>query len=150
MSELNSIPQQIQEEMSETRFRGGAAKEQIAAAAAALGVTFPQDYVDFLVETNGGSFRLGDSYAELYEVQRLLEDNGDPEEGFPAYLKVFGDNGGSEKYAFDTRTAPHPIVVVPPYEPEESDLISQGSTLAAFLGRMLRNELFDDGTVPQS
>ena len=57
--------------------------------------------------------------------------------------------GSREKYAFDTRTVPHPIVVVPHDDPQESDVIPQGSTLAAFLGRMLRNELFAADIVPQ-
>ena len=141
--DLPSLPANIREALQEPKLNPGAAPERIAEAAAALDVTFPQDYIAFMVATNGAEFYLGESCVIVYPVEELTEWN-QAEDGFPSYFKVFGSNGGSEKFAFDTRARPHPIVVVPHYKPSDEDAIAQGTSLHEFLGRVLRDEAFNE------
>jgi hypothetical protein len=57
--------------------------------------------------------------------------------------EAFGSNGGSEELAFDARSQPHPIIIIPHYKPSDQDAIVQGITLHAFLDRVLRGVAFE-------
>jgi hypothetical protein len=142
MTAFRSLPSDIRDAIRAPKLNAGAAPAAITEIAIQLGATFPPDYVALLVETNGAEFYLGESCVIIYGAEELLGYN-EPDEEFPAYFKVFGSNGGSEKFAFDVRAQPHPIVVVPHYQPSDTDAIAQGTTLHAFLDRVRRNVAFE-------
>jgi cell wall assembly regulator SMI1 len=139
---LLSLPADIGDAVRDPILKPGATRDTLAQTAAKLGVTFPPDYAAFMVETNGAELYLGESCVIIYGVEELIGYN-EPDDEFPAYFKVFGSNGGSEKLAFDVRAQPHAIVVVPHYQPSDADAIVQGTTLHAFLDRVRRDVAFE-------
>ena len=139
---IHCLPSHIREAIQDARLNPGATTDAVASAATQLGIEFPSDYVALMVETDGAEFYLGESCVIFYSVQELLESN-QPDVDFPKHLKCFGSNGGSEKFAFDGRSRPHPIVVVPHYRPADGDAVVQGTSLVAFLDRVLKDEAFN-------
>ena len=83
-------------------------------AAKELGVTLPQDYVDFLKVCNGGEGMIGINYATFFRAEELAEMNAAyAVNEYAQGLLMFGTNGGGEAFAFDTRTTPWPVVQLP-------------------------------------
>ena len=79
-----------------------------------MGVSFPADYRDFLAVHDGGEGFVGENYLVLWSADQLDPYNRDYE--FPEHAPAligFGGNGGGEAFAFDTRTTPWPVVMVP-------------------------------------
>ena len=81
---------------------------------AALGVTIPRDYLDFLQQHDGGEGFIGDNYIVLWKAEELADFNREYEvEKYAPGILLFGSDGGGEGYGFDTETAAMPIVRVP-------------------------------------
>lgn len=139
MPRLESLPPDIA--VDDAVVNPGADLAEVLAMQAALGVTFPADYVALLKESNGAEFSLGETSVILYDLA-ALPDYNQPDDDFPAYLKAFGSNGGSEVFAFDTRYVPHAIVVVPHYQPSDGDILPQGHDLMTFLRRVRDGQTF--------
>src|SRR5437016_3023763 len=80
-----------------------------------LSFTLPADYVAFLRKANGGEgFIGGGGYLMLWPIEKLIEHNlGYQTAEIVPGLYLFGSNGGGEAFAFDTRSAACPIVMVP-------------------------------------
>jgi hypothetical protein len=99
------------------RFNGNAPANlaSISRCQANLGFPLPADYTRFLRQMNGGEGFLGENaYLALWRAEGLAEMNAGykvPEA--PPELLLFGSSGAGEAFAFDTRTAPPLIVVVP-------------------------------------
>jgi hypothetical protein len=141
---MKMLPGDLNKAMQSPSLRAGVARETLTNIAAQLGVTMPADYVEFMMESDGAEFQLGETFVVLLSADDLVDEN-EASDDFPAYLKVFGGNGGSEKYAFDTRTTPNQIVVVPHYQPDDDDVLPQGTSLIGFLRRILNDEVFGEG-----
>ena len=75
----------------------------------------PEDYVQFLQQTNGGEGFVGpNAYVILWRLEELLEMNKAYQVAeFAPGLFLFGSDGGGEAFAFDTRSNAKPIVSVP-------------------------------------
>ncbi len=87
-------------------------------------VDLPSAYLTQLAESNGGEGDLGaePGWVVLWPAERVIEYNDmyDIADVLPGFYG-FGDNGGGELLAFDTRTgSPYPVVAIPwiPMEPE--------------------------------
>ena len=95
--------------------RQPATSEQIHELHAAIGVTLPVDYVDFMLVSNGADGPLGETgYVSLWQVQEIAQLNKDYRVAdFAPGLLLFGSDGGDEAFAFDTRTDPMAVVGVP-------------------------------------
>ena len=138
-----SLPAEIVEAMEEPTFHDGATDDALALASQVLGVPLPQDYVAFMKESDGATFYLGESYLVVYGTGDLADYNAADEDEFPGHLRVFGSNGGSEVFAFDSQTSPPEIVIVPHYQPEPGDALKQGTSFIGFLKRVRADEAFD-------
>jgi hypothetical protein len=88
------------------QFRLGATREQIAEAESKLGVAFPDDLRDLLLETDGvlGEYSLG----LVWPVEQITDDNLEYR-SFPDFrdlympfepLLFFGDAGNGDQFAF--------------------------------------------------
>ncbi|MBN8781337.1 SMI1/KNR4 family protein [Thiobacillus sp.] len=79
------------------------------------GVELPEDYVDFLLHSNGADGPVGETgYVSLWAIDELSELNrGYRVEEFAPGLLLFGSDGGDEAFAFDLRDSSMPIVEVP-------------------------------------
>lgn len=69
-------------------------------------VLLPDDYLQFLQQTNGGEGLVGSKeYLILWTVEELLRMNKAYEVAeYAPGLFLFGSNGGGEAYAFDKRS----------------------------------------------
>jgi len=98
------------------------------------GLRLPEDYAQFLQQTNGGEGFIGSAYLILWSVGDLIEMNKAYQVAdYAPGLFLFGSDGGGEAFAFDMRTEAKPIVSVP-FVGMELELIQPlGSTFKAFL-----------------
>jgi SMI1 / KNR4 family (SUKH-1) len=88
--------------------------EQLEKFEAASGIRLRDDYVAFLLQSNGGEGFIGEGYAMLWSLEELLEKNaGYNVTEFAPGLFLFGSDGGGEAFAFDNRFNERPIVSVP-------------------------------------
>lgn len=92
-------------------FGSPATTEAIGIAEDQLGICLPQDYVGFLVRSNGGEGWVDSTYLQLMKVEDL----------YPRFqrlsripwarqLVVFATDGASRAFAFDLSSQPHRIV----------------------------------------
>lgn len=104
----------IEEILTEYPLHTPASSEDITKAEAALGHSLPSDYREFLLRSNGGEGFIGSHYLVLWQAEELAIFNADyqVQECAPGFL-LFGADGGGEGLAFDTRTAPFPVVQLP-------------------------------------
>jgi hypothetical protein len=74
----------------------------------------PDDYLEFLQQTNGGEGFVGDAYVIFWRVEELVEMNKAYQVAeYAPGLFLFGSDGGGEAFAFDTRSDSKPVVSVP-------------------------------------
>jgi hypothetical protein len=87
-------------------------KKEILEIEEKLRISFPQDYVDFMLKTNGGEGTVGeDSYLRLWKIEEIIESNeGYSVEEFAPGLIIIGSDGGGTAYGFDFRSE-KPILV---------------------------------------
>lgn len=91
-----------------------ATAEEIAAAERSLGKSLPDDFREFLQVTNGGEGSIGENYVMLWTAAELGKYNVSYQVAdYAPGLLLFGSDGGGESYAFDTRTSPLSVVMVP-------------------------------------
>lgn len=78
------------------------------------GIFLPEDYAQFLQQTDGGEGFVGNAYLILWRIGELLEMNKayHVSEYAPG-LFLFGSDGGGEGFGFDTRSDTRVIVSVP-------------------------------------
>ena len=127
---------ELAELTSELAKAPGASLEAIRYREAELGVTFPDDYVDFMLSSNGGEGFVGgdrlyvqiDPIEEMMDVE-LQETLARDRPG----LVVFGSDGAGEAFAFDTRGDEFTIVMFPWIGLDEEEVLPQGRTFTEFL-----------------
>ena len=116
--------------------RPGASLAAIRDRELELGVTFPADYVELMLLSNGIEGFLGNedesAYIRIDSIEELMNDDeqGLAAEFWPGYV-VFGSDGGGEALAFD---AGHEMrIVMFPWVGGAEDAIGQAATLTEFL-----------------
>ena len=113
----------------------GATLTAIQEAMSVLGVRPPQDYVEFLLDSNGAEgFMQSGRYLMIDSVEQLVACNrpyGLLSSG-PG-LVAFGSDGGAMLYAFDVRKSPVTIVEVDATCMELGPITSCGLTFVEFL-----------------
>jgi hypothetical protein len=98
------------------RFNGNppASLESLGRCLGALDVPLPADYVQFLLQMDGGEGFIGDHFVMLWSVERFVEMNtGTYFAEVARGLVVFGSDGGGEAFGFDTRSATPSVVMIP-------------------------------------
>ena len=92
-----------------------AAQSAIDECESKLHIKLPQDYVDFLLRSNGADGPIGETgYVSLWPIEDIPELNkGYRIEEFAPGLLIFGSDGGGEAFAFDLRDPSLSIVGVP-------------------------------------
>ena len=94
----------------------------------------PDDYARLLQQMNGGEGFIGKNYLQLWSVQDFMAQNTGTyyAEAAPGLLR-FGSNGGGEAFAFDIRSMPPSIVMVPFIGMELEVTIPIASSFDSFL-----------------
>ena len=107
-----------------------------------LNIKFPQDYIDFLLITNGYDGRLGESYVQFIKV----EDIGKYTEmycgEFFPWTIYIGADGGSEMFVLDKRGHQLQFGVMP-FIGDDQDFIPLGKTFEAFARHLYLNDYWD-------
>jgi hypothetical protein len=108
MSDLDKILAQFKRHV-------GATDVAVRECEAALEVTLPSDYKEFLRRSNGGEGPIGGrSYLQLWRVEEIPGLNRDYRVAeFAPGIVLFGSNAGGEAFAFDYRTAAAEVVSIP-------------------------------------
>lgn len=79
------------------------------------GIKLPEDYVAFLLRSNGADGPVGETgYVSLWAIDELSELNrGYRVDEFAPGLLLIGSDGGDEAFGFDLRDPTMPILEVP-------------------------------------
>ncbi|WP_236293580.1 SMI1/KNR4 family protein [Paenibacillus allorhizoplanae] len=66
---------------------------------------FPPDYVEFMLEANGGEGTVGErNYLRLWKIEELIQDNEEyAVHDFAPGLILIGSDGGGTAYGYDFR-----------------------------------------------
>jgi SMI1 / KNR4 family (SUKH-1) len=97
--------------------------------------TFPDEYRDFLLFTNGGEGFVGSgSYAALWRAEEVCSFNKEYEVSkYAPGLLLFGTNGGGECFGFDYRSPDRVVVQVPAIGMSLRDILFIAPTFRRFL-----------------
>jgi len=118
-------------------FAGPAPVGEIESLERSFGISFPADYLSFLRERNGGEGFIGPHYLILWSASELPIFNREYE--FPEYapsMIAFGSTGGGEAFAFDKRSSPFPVAMVPFIGMSDDDAIRVADGFDHLLDRM--------------
>ena len=100
-----------------------------------LGIKFPEQYKNFMLESNGAEGCIGkNAYLVIWPIEEIVKRNrGYMVDEFVPGLVYFGSNGGGAAYAFDKRDKTIPIVKFPFDSINIADAKQLGSTFEEFL-----------------
>ena len=116
----------------------GASEETLNRMMEVVGYRLPEDYLEFMRETNGYNGEVGPlGYVCIWPVEEIAETNmaNHFREWVPG-LVLFGSNEGGEYFAFDMRNSPPNVVKVPGIPLTMEHAVSAGETFVAFLERL--------------
>ena len=113
--------------------RPGASLTAIRERERALGFSFPSDYVEFMLRSNGGSGDNGRMFIELDPIDEMAP--GDAALPHLPGLYQFGSDGAEETFVFDARGDRVSIAMVRDSVSEE-DILWQGDTFTEFLANV--------------
>jgi hypothetical protein len=87
------------------KFNSPILKKEIEAVEKTLSIKFPNDYVEFMLSTNGGCGFLGQQgYLDLWKIETLVQGNHEYlVHEFAPSLVVIGTNGAGLAYGYDFR-----------------------------------------------
>ncbi|HYK74264.1 MAG TPA: SMI1/KNR4 family protein, partial [Pseudoneobacillus sp.] len=76
---------------------------------------FPEDYIEFMLSSNGGEGQINERYLRLWEMESIVEANGVEGysiEEFAPGLVVIGSDGGGTAFGYDFRSETPKLVEV--------------------------------------
>src|SRR5438045_1814941 len=85
-------------ENADSIFNPPATEKQITEVESALGLTFPQDYKDFLLTTNGFEGEVGDTVTIFEPVENILRATKNSCAEFFPWAIFIGSNGNLEMF----------------------------------------------------
>ena len=118
----------------------GATEQQIQTVVEKLGVSLPENYLDFLRQTNDYIGDVGDDgFVSIWPIEEvlLINEANHFREWIPG-LVLFASDGGGEFYAFDMRGQSAKVVMVPAIPLDLEYAVEVGSSFVDFLERLAR------------
>ena len=121
--------------MANLKKNPGASEAQVKSLHEALGMSLPQDYIAFLIFSNGAEGFVGpNSYLMLWSSSQIPELNAAYSVSeFAPELVLFGTNGGGTGYAFNKLDSSLPIVDVPLLGMSKETAACRAATFEEFL-----------------
>jgi hypothetical protein len=106
------------------------------------GVQNSEDYVEFMVGSNGAEGPIGEeNYLVLWSVENLMRQNEEYRVNeYAPGLFLFGSDGGGEGYGFDARSEEIRFVEIPLIGLDFEDAWFRGRTFLEFLKHLERGE----------
>ena len=123
-------------------FYPAASAAEIADVEELLEISLPEDYRDFLLESNGFEGFLNESYLRLIPVEFLYDNTQDYCSEFFPWAIYLGTNGGGEMAVLDTRKKPYQFGLLP-YLGVDEDFIALGDTFESFVKSIYNDEIFE-------
>lgn len=123
--------------MSQMEKNPGAPLSTLQKVEAELGFKFPQQYADFLLESNGAEGAIGNAYLVLWSLEKIkpLNQLNEMDKSAP-YLVLFGSDGGDMAFAFDKRSEVLPVVEIAYMDIGLEEPKLRGQTFLEFLEYM--------------
>lgn len=113
-------------------FNPPATENQIAEVERVLDFTFPKDYKDFLLATNGFEGEIGDFLTIFEPVENIVEATQTSCAEFFPWAIFIGSNGNLEMFVIDRRSSPVQFGLLP-FIADNNDLILLGTSFEQFL-----------------
>jgi hypothetical protein len=112
-----------------------ATDEAIKEAEDELGMAFPKEYREFMLESNGVEGRIGqNSYLAIWPDEEIVQANKDYKiDEFTPGLVYFATDSGSMAYAFDKRCEGTPIMETPDDSIHIEEAVKIADTFTGFL-----------------
>lgn len=114
-------------------------ESDLVEAEAALGITFPVDYRQFLLSTDGSIEQSDHAYIDLWSLVLVTDVNTSDTyglgESLPGLLLI-GDDGGGELLGLDLRTSPAEVVLVNAISASWDEASRQADSLSVFLAHL--------------
>ena len=106
--------EKIEKYISQMEKAAGASLLELQKSESELGFKFPEEYANFLSQTNGAEGAIGEAaYLVLWSIENVGSLNKAYKVNeYAPYLTLFGSNGGGTAFAFDRRLASLPIVEI--------------------------------------
>ena len=78
-----------------------------------LGINFPAEYKEFMLETNGVEGGIGEnSYVAIWHIEEIIDLNNEYDVNkYTPGLLYFASDGGGTAFAFDIRTEEKPLAL---------------------------------------
>lgn len=106
-------------------------------------IKFPEYFLDFLKESNGGEGFIGENSFILWKTEELEQLNREYEvENNAPGIFLFGSNGGGEAYGFDTRKTPYTIVIIPFIGMDLEDAIPLAENFLDFFIKLENDDIY--------
>lgn len=105
--------------------------QDLGEVAAAHGVELPEDYVEFINESDGAEGDLGTTWLQLWSVARIIDEAGRKPQHYQDVL-LFAGNGANAIYGFDAANA-SAIIEGDWIGLSRDELIEHGYTFREFL-----------------
>jgi len=109
-----NMNEKIKKYISQMDQMPGASSVNLKETEVELGIKFPKDYVEFILEVNGAEGPIGEAaYLVIWSLEKmpLLNQSYKVKESAP-YLTLFGSDGGGMGFAFDKRYGTLPVVEI--------------------------------------
>jgi cell wall assembly regulator SMI1 len=113
----------------------GAMVQEINVLESRLSVNFPQDYKDFLLQTNGFEGGIGENaYMVIWPIEEIFERNKELlTDEYASGFVLFGSDGGNEGFAFDFNSFPPVLVEIPLIPLDPKFAVKRGDTFLEFI-----------------
>jgi len=116
-------------------------EEQIVKCQKQLDVVFPQDYVEFLLHSNGCGEFAGQTMGYLNGIEFIAQESKDQRKDYFPWIVFIGSDGGNEMYILDNRNNPATFAILP-FIGAEEDYIPMGKTFEEFLEHVFQNDFW--------
>jgi SMI1 / KNR4 family (SUKH-1) len=115
--------------------RAGADPIELEEISSRFRISLPQDYVKFMLQTDGAEGFLGDqAYLMLYKARDILliNDSGNQQLPMPWMIRI-GSNGGGRLYCLNSRANPVRIVAIDDICFDSEPIIDLGTSFQEFI-----------------
>ncbi|MBG9858112.1 SMI1/KNR4 family protein [Bacillus wiedmannii] len=116
--------------------------ENITAIESQLNISFPKDYISFMLESNRAEGAIGENgYLQLWSIDILIQHNeGYEVKEFAPGVTLFGTDGGNVAYGFFEKNGKIQIIEIPLIGMDINEMEVIGVTFTDFLDYLYNEE----------
>ncbi|PFM65220.1 SMI1/KNR4 family protein [Bacillus cereus] len=116
--------------------------ENITVIESQLNISFPKDYISFMLESNGAEGAIGENgYLQLWSIDVLIQHNeGYEVKEFAPGVTLFGSDGGNVAYGFFEKSGETQIIEIPLMGMDLDEMAVISNTFVDFLDCLYNEE----------